>query len=267
VRARGPAARRRDGYWLSGRRAVLAALRAGRATRLVVAEGAQGTLGPILAAAAEAGVAAEALPRAEVDRLAGTEAQGCAAWVRRLPPADLDDTLQALQGRSPCLLVACDHIQDPHNLGAIARTAEAAGAAALVLPERRAAGVTAAAERVSAGALQALTHVVVHNVAWALGRCRRAGFWVYGLAPDGAADYAEVEFAPRAVIVVGAEGRGLGTAVRRACDLTVRLPMRGTVESLNASVAAGVLLYAWLRSVERGSGRAPARGAGGAVPH
>jgi 23S rRNA (guanosine2251-2'-O)-methyltransferase len=262
-RARGSprGAGRGGGYWLSGRQAVLAAVRAGRARRLVLAEGAARSLGTLLAAAAAAGVSPELLPRRQVDGLAGTDAQGCAAWVRRLPAAGLEEVLAAVAGRSPCLLVACDHLQDPHNLGAVARSAEAVGAQALLLPDRRAAPVSAAAERVSAGALQALPHACVHNLAWALRRCREAGLWIYGLDPDGEADFRQVAFAPRAVLAVGNEGAGLGRTVRAACDVLVRLPMRGTVESLNAAVAAGVLLYGWLRAVEAapGGGRTPRR--------
>ena len=244
------------GYWLGGRRPVLNAVRSGRAGRVAVAEGAR--FEDLLAAAAEQGLRVERLARVEVDRLAGGDAHGCAAWVRPPRAVDLADVLRDVQGLRPCLLVLCDHIQDPHNLGAIARTADAVGAAAVIIPERRAAGVTPAAERASAGALGALPHVVVHNLAWALDQCRQSGFWTYGLAPDGDVDYAAADFADRAVLVVGAEGQGLGALVRRHCDQLIRLPMWGHVESLNASVAAGVLMYAWARQ-QRAAGVRPGR--------
>ncbi len=245
VPERRPDAGNGPGYWLGGRRPVLSAIRGGRAVRVAIAEGAR--FDEAVTAAAAAGLPVDRMPRADVDRLAGGDAHGCAAWVRPPLPTDLVETLERLSGQRPCLMIAADHIQDPHNLGAIARTADAVGAAALLIPDRRAAGVTAAAERAAAGAFGALPHVSVHNLAWALDQCRHAGFWTYGLSPEGDVDYTQADFADRAVLVVGAEGRGLGALVQRHCDRLIRLPMWGSVESLNASVAAGVLMYAWAR--------------------
>lgn len=224
---------------------MLAAVRGGRAQRIAVAEGAR--FEELMAAAGECGLPVERVPRATVDRLAGGDAHGCCAWVDPPRPSDLLELLQILKGVRPCLLVVGDHLEDPHNLGAIARTADGVGASGLILPDRRAAGVSAAVERASAGALGSLPHALVHNLSWALDQCRNAGFWTYGLAPDGAVDYAAADFADRAVLVVGAEGRGLGSVVSAHCDQLLRLPMWGHVESLNASVAAGVLMYAWAR--------------------
>lgn len=223
-----------------------AALARGRVRRLAVLPGAGG-LDRLIAEAAGAGIPLLRLGRAELDRLAGGDAQGCAAWVDPLPSVDLDDRLAAIDPRAPALLVACDHLQDPRNLGAIARTAAAVGAGGLIIPDRRAAGLGAGAERTAAGALQALPCILVHNLTWALDRCRATGFWCYGAAADGALDYAEADFAPRTVLVLGAEGRGLAPLVRRHCDALVRLPMRGGVQSLNAAVAAGILMYEWVR--------------------
>lgn len=233
-------------YWLSGRQAVAAALRRGRVHRLVLAADAGG-LEALAAAALAARVPVERSPRAAVDRLADTDAQGCAALVDPIAPVALEECLAAVAPGAPALLVACDHLLDPHNLGAIARTAEAVGAAGMIIPERRAAGLSAGAERSAAGALQSLPCALVHNLPWALDRCRAAGFWTYGAAVDAPADFAQVGFAPRSVLVVGAEAKGLAPLVRRHCDALVRLPMRGSVQSLNAAVAAGVLMYAWLR--------------------
>jgi len=233
-------------YWLGGRQAVQAAMGRGRVRRLVVAEGATG-LDALCVAASAAGIPAVRASRAEVDRLAGTDAQGCVAMVDPILPVDLETRLAQLPGERGALLVACDHVQDPHNLGAIARTAEAVGAAGLIIPAHRAAGLSAGAERAAAGALQSLPCIVVHNLTWALDRCRNAGFWTYGAALDGAVDFTQAGFAARTVLVVGAEGRGLSPLVRRHCDALVRLPMRGTVQSLNAAVAAGILMYEWVR--------------------
>ncbi len=233
-------------YWLHGRRPVARAVAAGRAERLVLAAGAHG-LEEVVRTAAARGLVAERLPRAEVDRLAGADAQGCAALVAPPPSADLHALLARSTGPDPFLLVACAHIQDPRNIGAIARTAEAVGAAGLVLPERRGAPVGAAAERTSAGALGSLPCAIVHNLSWALERCRDARMWVYGAAPDGTVEYGSAAFDRRSVLVLGSEGRGLGPELRRRCDLLVRLPMWGEVESLNVAVAAGVLFYEWAR--------------------
>lgn len=234
------------GYWLSGRQAVLAALQRGRVGRLLVAEGAHG-LDVLLAAAEAAGLAVERMQRDALDRLAATDAQGCAAWVAPIVPVALETVLADLGNVPRALLVACDRIQDPHNLGAIARTAEAVAAAGLILPEHRAAGLSPGAERAAAGALQSLRCAVVHNLTWGLDRCRAAGFWTYGAAPDGDVDYTRADFAAKAVLVVGAEGRGLSPLVRRHCDRILRLPMWGSVQSLNAAVAAGILMYEWAR--------------------
>ena len=236
-------------YWLGGRRTAAAALRSGRALRLAVAAGTHG-MEALEAGAATRGVPLARLPGEELVALAGEEAQGCAALVPRLSGVLLEDLLADDGRRSPDgarLLLACDRLQDPRNLGAIARTLEAAGGRGLILPRHRAAGVTPAAERAAAGAFESLPWAEVHNLPQALGMCRRAGFWIYGAAPEGDPVRQGVDWANRSVLVVGAEGRGLAPLVRRGCDRLVALPMRGAVESLNASVAAGILLYDWVR--------------------
>lgn len=233
-------------YWLGGRHNAAAALRSGRAHRLAVAEGARG-LERLLELAAAAGVPVQRLPSGALRALAGPEAQGCAALVQPLKPLPLE---QLLGEQPPALLVACDHLQDPHNLGAVARTLEAAGGAGLILPLRRACPVTPAAERAAAGAFDFLPWAAVHNLAQALDHCRRAGFWVFGADPDAApawGDEAGIDWAPRSVLVVGSEGRGLAPLSRRHCDRLVALPLLGRGESLNASVAAGILVYDWVR--------------------
>ena len=251
-------------YWLSGRRPVAQALEAGRVRRLVVAVGAGG-LDPLEAAAAAAGIPCERRPRAEVDRLAGEPAHGCAALVVPPRPADLDALVAAAAGPAPSLLVALGHLQDPRNVGAIARTAAAVAASGLIVPERRAAPLGGAAERASAGVLGALPCAVVHNLSWALDRCRSSRLWVYGAAPDGAEVHTAVDWDRHAVLLLGAEGPGLGPELRKRCDVLVRLPMWGDVGSLNAAVAAGVLLYEWARrwrEAPPGPSRGPLRGGG-----
>jgi 23S rRNA (guanosine2251-2'-O)-methyltransferase len=241
-----------DAVWLTGAHVVTAAMEAGRVRRLVLL--AQGHGSEALAQEAFArGIPVERMARAHLDQLVGGDAQGCAALAAPLRTTDLDTVLAALPRQGPALLVALDHLQDPHNLGAIARSADAAGAAALLLPNRRSVGLTAAAERVSAGAMQWLRLAEVHNLSVALQRCKEAGFWVYGSAPDGEVEYTQAEFATRSVLVIGAEEKGLAPLVRRQCDRILRLPMYGRVASLNASVAAALLMYAWAQSVPSGT--------------
>lgn len=145
------------------------------------------------------------------------------------------------------LHVVLDGVEDPHNLGAIIRTAHAVGAAAVVVPERRAAGLTEVVARAAAGALAYLPVVRVVNVSRALEDLKKRGYWIYGLDERGTLDYDKVEFTKPTALVLGAEGRGLHEHVAKHCDYLVRIPMSGGVASLNVSVAAGVVLFEWRR--------------------
>ena len=174
----------------------------------------------------------------QLDELLGTrEHQGIALQVDDYPYADAERLLQA------DVLVVLDEVTDPHNLGAVARSALAAGAGGLVVPRHRSARVTPAAVKASAGTLEYLPVGRVTNVVAFLRRARDAGFWVYGAAGEAAASYLETDLTGRIVIVAGAEGRGLRPLVARTCDALVSIPMDPTVESLNVSVAAALLLY------------------------
>jgi 23S rRNA (guanosine2251-2'-O)-methyltransferase len=145
------------------------------------------------------------------------------------------------------LLVLLDHITDPHNAGAIIRTAECAGADAVIVPERRAAGVNPTVRKVSAGATAHMPVARVGNLANALRTIRKAGIWVVGTAADGATNYTAVPYDRDVALVIGSEGAGISTVVRKECDYLVSIPLHGQVASLNASVAAGVLLFEVLR--------------------
>lgn len=183
-------------------------------------------------------------PAAELERLAGSpEHQGVVAEVDPYPYADPATLLEP----DDALLVALDEIQDPHNLGAVCRAAEVAGANGVVIPERRAASVTAATAKASAGAVEHLAVARVRNLADWLGDAREAGAWVYGAAADGEVAYTEVDWTGRAVLVLGSEGRGIRPRVGSACDQLVSIPRRGKLDSLNASVAAAVILFEALR--------------------
>ncbi len=221
-------------------------------TRIMVAESRDPVLvlDEILALAAERQLPVERVDRDVLDVVTdGLVHQGVVALAPPFPHASLDAVLdRAAAASEPALLVALDGVTDPHNLGSIARTAEAVGAHALLVPERRSAGVTPTSEKSAAGALAFLPVVEVTNLVRTLGQLHDRGVWSLGL--DG---NAEVELADHplvtepCVLVIGAEGGGLSRLVRERCDALVRLPMRGRVASLNASVAAGVALYELLR--------------------
>jgi 23S rRNA (guanosine2251-2'-O)-methyltransferase len=232
---------------VAGRNAVVEALRAGvPATALVVAAGIDRDerIAEIGKLAAELMLPVREVPRTELDRLAGGVHQGVALQVPPYRYEHLDDVVRrANEASAPALLVALDGISDPHNLGAIARSAAAFGAHGLVLAERRAVGVTPAAWKASAGALARLPVARVPNLSRALRGIAETGIMIAGLDGDGELELDDLELAtgPLAV-VVGAEGRGLSRLVADTCDVTVRIPVAAWVESLNASVAAGVAL-------------------------
>jgi 23S rRNA (guanosine2251-2'-O)-methyltransferase len=145
------------------------------------------------------------------------------------------------------MLVVLDGVEDPHNLGAIVRTAHAAGAGAVIVPERRAAGVTDVVAKAAAGALEHLPVVRVTNVNRALEDLKERGMWIYGLDERGTESYDQIDYAKKSVLVLGGEGKGLHEQVRKHCDVLVRIPMAGQISSLNVSVAAGVVLFEWRR--------------------
>jgi 23S rRNA (guanosine2251-2'-O)-methyltransferase len=178
----------------------------------------------------------------ELERLCGSpDHQGVVAEVDPYPYADPGSLFDGDDGLG--LVVALDQIQDPHNLGAVCRSAEVAGANGVVIPERRAASITAAACKASAGAVEHLPVARVRNLADWLAEAKAAEAWVYGADAEAERAYTEVEWTGRAVLVLGSEGRGLRQRVAKACDALVSIPVAGAVGSLNASVAAAVILF------------------------
>jgi 23S rRNA (guanosine2251-2'-O)-methyltransferase len=243
-------------FAIGGRRTALEAVRSGLAVEVVVARGAAATHGlrELLEAATAAGTRVREADRDELDRLA-RDHHGVVARIR--PPSELGERDLATSAfDDDSLVVVLDGVDDPQNLGAAARSAEAAGASMLVSRIRRAAPITPAAVRASAGALLHVPHARVANIARALERLKDAGFTVVGL--DERAEHSVYdESAPegRIAVVLGSEGEGLARLTREACDLLVSLPTRGRVGSLNASAALAAVLFAYV--VPRG-----ARGAG-----
>jgi len=228
-----------------GRHPVLEALKAGRpCQRLVVAQGSHGpAIDEIFALAKEAGVPFDMQDRLLLDRAAGPQHQGVIAYLAARAYASYEEVLIRLDPRA-AFLVFLDGIQDPHNLGAIIRSACAVGADAVVIQERGAAGLTGAAARASAGAVEHLPVCRVNNLGRALALAREAGLWITGLAPDGERPFTAVDYRGPCALVVGSEGTGMRRLVREGCDFVVQIPMgRAQLGSFNASVAAGLVLY------------------------
>jgi 23S rRNA (guanosine2251-2'-O)-methyltransferase len=234
--------------WMTGFHAVEEALTAGRPLdRIVIARGRHGErIEEIVRLAKSRGVPVRFEDRQQVDRLAGTrEHQGIAALAAAKPAVGLEDLLRAKNAQG--LLVLLDGIEDPHNLGAIVRTSLAAGAQGVIIPERRAAGLSDTVERASAGALAHLPVARVKNLVRAMEEMKEAGYWLVGLDERAEKTYTEVDLKGAVGIVLGSEGEGLHELTRKRCDFLVSLPTAGPVRSLNVSVAAGVMLFEVLR--------------------
>jgi 23S rRNA (guanosine2251-2'-O)-methyltransferase len=239
-----------DSEWVAGRNSVVEALRANMpVTTVYVAEGAErdGRLREVFRVVADRGIALLEVTRNELDRLTGGAVhQGLAARVPPYEYAHPDDLLdRAREAGEPPLIVALDSVTDPRNLGAVVRSAAGFGAHGVVVPERRAAGMTASAWKTSAGAAARLPVAHATNLTRQLKAYQEAGCMVVGLAADGDVSLPDLDLADGPlVVVVGSEGDGLSRLVAETCDLTVSIPMVSTLESLNAGVAASVALYA-----------------------
>jgi 23S rRNA (guanosine2251-2'-O)-methyltransferase len=235
---------RTDRQYLYGRNPVLEALRAKRRIhRLLLSEGAHGdAVDSILQEATRRNLPVERVPREQLDRMAGDEHhQGVLAQADPFAYTPLDALLESAE---PALLLALDSVQDPQNLGTLIRTAQAVGTTGLILPEHRAAGVTPAVSRSSAGAVEHLAVAQVTNLTRTLTTLKERGVWVYGLAVEGTQDFWSVDWTTPSALVVGAEGPGLGRLVRETCDGLIRIPMAaGAVQSLNAATAGSLVLY------------------------
>jgi 23S rRNA (guanosine2251-2'-O)-methyltransferase len=238
--------------WLTGIHAVREALEAGRAfDRIVIARGRQDTrVEEIVKLARERNISVRFEERGQLDRLADSkDHQGVVALAAARPAATLEDILaSANAGRGENgLIVLLDGVEDPHNLGAVIRTALAAGAHGVVIPERRAAGLTDTVARASAGALSHLPVAKVTNLVRAMEELKQAGYWLIGLDEDAPKSYTQADYTSSVGIVLGGEGQGLHELTRKRCDFVVSLPTVGPVKSLNVSVAAGVVLFEALR--------------------
>ena len=236
---------------LEGRNAVTEALSAGRTVdKLFVADGdTDRALARICAMAKQAGAVVVPTDRRKLDYMSATGAhQGVIAMVAAHDYASIDDILKKAQDAGePPLIVICDELSDPHNLGAIIRTAECAGAHGIIIPKRRSVGLTAVVGKASAGALEYMPVARVSNITAAIDTLKKAGVWVYGTAAEGDTTLYKADLKSAAAIVIGNEGEGMSRLVSERCDFKVSIPMKGSISSLNASAAAAIMLYEAVR--------------------
>ena len=230
--------------YIAGRNAVTEALKSGRPLdSVLVARGdRQGSIGPIIAKCRQLSIPVKEVDIRKLDAMAQNH-QGVIAVAACKEYAAVEDlfALAAERGEAPFFIV-CDELEDPHNLGAILRTAEAAGAHGVIVPRRRAAGLTSTVYKSSAGAVEYVPVVRVANLTETLRRLKERGLWVYGLDMDGS-PWCQTDMTGAVVLVVGSEGHGISRLVREQCDCILSLPMRGNINSLNASVACGIIVY------------------------
>ena len=236
---------------IEGRNAVMEALRAGRAIdKLFINRGeVDRTLGHIASTARDKGVVVVECDRRKLDFMSRTHAhQGVIAVCAVREYCSVDDILAIAgeRGETPFVIV-CDEISDGHNLGAIIRSAECAGAHGVIIPKRRSAGLTAIVDKASAGAAEHMAIARVPNLPAAIRELKERGLWIYGTAADGQSDLWHTDFTGPLALVIGSEGDGMGRLVAESCDFIVSLPMKGRVSSLNASAAAAITMYEILR--------------------
>ncbi len=236
---------------IEGRNAVIEALRAGTAIdKIYLAKGdTDSALGHIANTARANGVVVVNADRRKLDEMSRTHAhQGVIAVAAVREYASIEDIFQRAeeQGEAP-LIVLCDELSDPHNLGAVIRTAECAGAHGVVIPKRRSAGLTAIVAKTSAGAVSHIPVARVPNLTALMKELQKRGVWIFGAEMDGTTSLYEADLKGPAAIVIGSEGSGMSRLVAETCDFTVSIPMKGKINSLNASAAAAILLYEAVR--------------------
>ena len=236
---------------IEGRNAVSEALKSGRAiNKVFLADGdTDKALGRLAAMAKDAGAVVVRIDRRKLNDMSPTGAhQGIIASVAAHEYATVDDILARAQTRGEApLLVICDELSDPHNLGAILRTAECAGAHGVIIPKRRSVGLTAVVGKASAGAIEYMPVARVSNIAAAIRDLKQRGVWVFGTAADADTTLYQADLKGPAAIVIGNEGAGMSRIVAESCDFKVSIPMKGRISSLNASAAAAILLYEAVR--------------------
>ncbi len=236
--------------YIEGRNAVLELLKTDKCIdKIYIASDLIGKVKEINTIAKEKGIVISSVDRRKLDQLSETKShQGVIASVASVDYVEINDILKVAEekGEKPFIIV-CDGITDPHNLGAIIRSAESAGAHGIIIPKRRAVGLNSVVSKSSAGALHHIGVCKVVNISQAIDELKERGVWIFGADADGDKNIYDADFVGASAIVIGSEGEGISKNVRKNCDFIVSIPMKGKINSLNASVACGVLLYEVVR--------------------
>ncbi|ECB9830029.1 23S rRNA (guanosine(2251)-2'-O)-methyltransferase RlmB [Listeria monocytogenes] len=232
--------------WIGGRNPVLEVLRSDRDIhKIYVQEGSQkGILKQVLTLAKERKIQVQFVPKQKIEKAVSGAHQGVAAQVAAYQYAELDDLFAAAEAKDEMpFFIILDELEDPHNLGSIMRTADSVGAHGIIIPKRRSVGLTQTVAKASTGAMEYVPVVRVTNMVRTMEELQKRGLWIFGTDAKGSSDYRTMDVDMPLAIVIGSEGFGMSRLVREKCDFLVHLPMRGKVTSLNASVAASLLLY------------------------
>jgi 23S rRNA (guanosine2251-2'-O)-methyltransferase len=237
---------------VEGRNPVLEALRSGRSiSKIMLAKNIDrhSVIAEIIFLAKKNGVPVEYVERHILDHQSQTTAnQGIMAFAAAKDYLDLDELLRVqAEKKEPAFFIILDGIEDPHNLGAILRTADAAGAHGVIIREKRAVGLTPVVEKASAGALEYIPVARVTNISQAIETLKQHNIWIVGIERSGEFDYTKIDYKPPTALVIGSEGQGLSDLVKKHCDFLASIPMKGKVSSLNASVAAGIVMFEVVR--------------------
>lgn len=232
--------------YIIGRNPVLEAIKSERdVNKILIAEGSQkGQMQQIIGMAKERNILIQFVPKKKIDGLVEGNHQGVVAQVAAYQYAELDDLFKEAEQRNEApFFILLDEIEDPHNLGSIMRTADAVGAHGIIIPKRRAVGLTATVAKASTGAIEYIPVVRVTNMARTIDELKERGVWIAGTDAKGKEDFRTFDGSIPLALVIGSEGKGMGRLIRDKCDFLIRLPMKGKVTSLNASVAAALLMY------------------------
>lgn len=239
---------------IEGRNPVIEALKSDREIeKILIAKGSQqGSIGKIIGMARDKKIIIQNVERKKLDLMSSTNShQGVIAIASAYRYKTIDDIFEnAKEHNEDPFVVVLDEITDPHNLGSIIRTAECAGAHGVIIPKRRSAGVTSVVSKTSAGALEYIPVAKVSNISYAIDELKNRGVWIYGADAKGEENYFEKKLTGPVALVIGSEGKGISRLVKEKCDFLISIPMKGNINSLNASVAASLIMYEVLRQRE-----------------
>lgn len=232
--------------WIAGRNSIIETLKSERDIHKIwIAESSQrGPMQTIVKLAKERNILIQYVPRKKIDQITNENHQGVVAQVAAYQYAELEDLFKRAEekGEDPFFLIL-DELEDPHNLGSILRTADACGVHGIIIPKRRSVGLTATVAKLSTGAIEYIPVARVTNIAMTIDELKERGIWVFGTDAKESQDYRKMDASMPLALVIGSEGKGMGRLVREKCDFLIRLPMVGHVTSLNASVAAALMMY------------------------